>query len=102
VAPDGTACGDGNACTTTDTCQSGTCAGGAAPNCNDNDECTNDTCNPSTGCVHDHIDAGLCGWHGLGASGGGCGCGATGGSELVALNLVGVLLMAGRRTRRKR
>jgi MYXO-CTERM domain-containing protein len=53
--------------------------------------------------VHDPINTGSC-WRppGIGASGGGCGCGATGGSELVALNLVGVLLMAARRTRRKR
>lgn len=45
-------CNDGNACTTNDTCGGGTCNGGAAPNCNDNNVCTNDTCSPMTGCVH--------------------------------------------------
>jgi len=45
-------CNDGNACTTGDACGGGTCNGGAAPNCNDNNPCTNDSCDPSTGCVH--------------------------------------------------
>src|SRR6185369_9562372 len=33
-------CDDGDACTTTDTCGGGTCHGGPAPNCNDNNPCT--------------------------------------------------------------
>jgi len=45
-------CDDGNACTTSDTCGGGTCNGGAAPNCNDNNPCTDDSCDPATGCVH--------------------------------------------------
>jgi hypothetical protein len=45
-------CDDGNACTTGDTCAGGSCAGGAAPNCDDGNLCTDDSCNPSTGCVH--------------------------------------------------
>ncbi|HYS54558.1 MAG TPA: post-COAP-1 domain-containing protein [Thermoanaerobaculia bacterium] len=45
-------CDDGNACTTNDTCAGGTCVGGPAPNCNDNNVCTDDSCNPATGCVH--------------------------------------------------
>jgi hypothetical protein len=51
--PNGTGCDDGNPCTVGDTCQSGTCMPGSLKDCNDNNVCTNDTCNPSTGvCVH--------------------------------------------------
>jgi len=46
------ACDDGNACTTNDACAAGSCAGGPALGCNDQNGCTNDSCNPATGCVH--------------------------------------------------
>lgn len=46
---DGTACNDGNACTQTDTCQSGVCVGSNPIICNDNNACTADSCDPSTG-----------------------------------------------------
>ncbi len=45
-------CDDGNACTIGDTCSGGACAGGAALNCNDTNPCTDDSCDPATGCVH--------------------------------------------------
>ena len=45
-------CDDANACTTNDQCQGGTCVGGAPPNCNDGNGCTDDSCNSSSGCVH--------------------------------------------------
>ncbi|MEO7034718.1 MAG: Ig-like domain-containing protein [Polyangiaceae bacterium] len=46
----GTSCNDGNACTTVDTCQSGTCSGGAAVSCTALDECHSaGTCSLSTG-----------------------------------------------------
>src|SRR5206468_1713214 len=45
-------CTDGNACTTTDSCAGGTCVGGPPPNCNDANVCTDDSCDPATGCVH--------------------------------------------------
>jgi len=45
-------CDDGSACTTGDTCSGGACAGGAPPNCNDNNICTTDACNPASGCTH--------------------------------------------------
>ncbi|MEZ4266521.1 MAG: hypothetical protein R3F39_09090 [Myxococcota bacterium] len=73
----GAPCDDGDLCTQTDTCQSGTCVGanpkvctapdpchaaglcvagvcgaGAPTDCNDNDPCTTDACNPATGCTH--------------------------------------------------
>jgi alpha-tubulin suppressor-like RCC1 family protein len=46
----GTACGDGNACTQTDTCQGGTCTGANPVTCTAQDAChTVGTCNPTTG-----------------------------------------------------
>jgi len=75
--PDGTVCSDGDLCTVTDTCQSGTCTGlakcddgnacngtetcnpvngacgpGTAPNCDDGNACTDDSCAPTVGCVN--------------------------------------------------
>jgi cytochrome c peroxidase len=44
------ACEDGDACTTADTCSAGVCVGGAAPDCNDDNGCTNDVCDSATGC----------------------------------------------------
>jgi hypothetical protein len=49
---------DGTACPSPDAChpQAGTCSGGAcqsaALNCDDNNPCTADSCNPASGCVH--------------------------------------------------
>ena len=47
---------DGSGCTQNDTCSGGACVAGAAPNCNDSNVCTNDSCS-STGvntysCLH--------------------------------------------------
>jgi hypothetical protein len=48
--PNGTTCNDGNACTTTDRCQSGVCQSGTAKTCTAKDQChTAGTCSPSTG-----------------------------------------------------
>jgi hypothetical protein len=46
-------CSDGSECTTNDACSGGSCVGGPAPDCEDNNVCTDDSCNPSTpgGCV---------------------------------------------------
>ena len=44
-------CDDDDACTTVDACLLGTCTGGPAVTCNDNNSCTDDTCSPDTGCV---------------------------------------------------
>jgi uncharacterized repeat protein (TIGR03806 family) len=43
-------CSDGNACNGIETCETGSCAGGAAPVCNDGNPCTTDTCSPGSGC----------------------------------------------------
>lgn len=54
-------CDDDDACTTADTCDgAGTCVGGAPPNCNDNDLCTQDSCDSGIGCVNDESPAGGC------------------------------------------
>lgn len=48
----GSTCSDGNACTSADTCDgAGTCDPGTPVVCNDNDPCTQDTCNTGSGCV---------------------------------------------------
>ena len=49
-------CEDDNACTTNDTCSEGTCAGGAALDCDDRDACTDDSCDPALGCVYTPMD----------------------------------------------
>ncbi len=48
----GSACDDGNACTTEDACQSGACLPGAATVCDDTNPCTTDSCDPKTGCAY--------------------------------------------------
>lgn len=46
-----TSCADGNACIVGDSCQNGVCTPGTTPlDCNDNNPCTNDTCNSVAGC----------------------------------------------------
>ena len=49
-APDGTVCTDGNACTQTDTCQAGMCAGSNPVTCTASDQChVAGVCNPASG-----------------------------------------------------
>jgi hypothetical protein len=45
-----TSCSDGNACNGVESCQNNNCVGGQAPRCDDDNPCTNDMCNPATGC----------------------------------------------------
>jgi len=47
-------CSDGNACTSGDVCVKSTCVGKpvAKQHCEDNNPCTDDTCNPKKGCVN--------------------------------------------------
>lgn len=55
----GSSCNDGNACTQTDTCQSGTCIGANPVTCSDPGECRTASCNPSTGaCVTSNEQSG--------------------------------------------
>ncbi len=48
---DGGQCNDGNLCTETDSCHDGVCVGTDEVNCNDDNPCTDNICNPATGCV---------------------------------------------------
>jgi MYXO-CTERM domain-containing protein len=48
-------CEDGNPCTVNDVCAWGACAHGGDNTCNDMDSCTNDLCDPMTGCTHSKI-----------------------------------------------
>ena len=43
-------CSDGNVCTGADACAAGVCLGGTALNCDDQNPCTNDSCDPTAGC----------------------------------------------------
>lgn len=45
-------CSDGSACTQNDACAAGACVGGAALDCDDDEVCTTDSCDPATGCRH--------------------------------------------------
>ena len=53
VAPkvDGVACDDGDKCSENDSCKGGTCKAGAAKFCDDGKLCTDDACDPKTGCT---------------------------------------------------
>ncbi len=51
-SPNTLPCDDGDACTTSDACLLGQCAGGDALDCQDNNPCTDDACLPESGCVH--------------------------------------------------
>jgi hypothetical protein len=49
-------CTDGNVCTLTDTCANKQCVGSGEMQCNDNNPCTVDYCNPTSGCVNDEVN----------------------------------------------
>lgn len=49
---DGTGCSDGNVCNGAETCQVGTCTPGTSLDCNDNNPCTDDSCDSQAGCQH--------------------------------------------------
>lgn len=54
VREDGAECTGGDACLTGNTCQAGECQTGEAIDCDDGDPCTDDSCDPALGCVHDN------------------------------------------------
>jgi hypothetical protein len=45
-------CDDGDACTSGETCGNGACGGGIPTNCDDQNPCTDDACEPKSGCGH--------------------------------------------------
>jgi hypothetical protein len=49
---DSVPCDDANACTTGDVCMGGMCTGGNLAVCGDGNPCTNDLCDPTSGCVY--------------------------------------------------
>lgn len=49
-APNNAVCDDGVACNGSESCGATGCQAGTPLNCNDNDACTTDSCNPATGC----------------------------------------------------
>ncbi|MFQ5478984.1 MAG: hypothetical protein ACE5E4_10250, partial [Candidatus Binatia bacterium] len=50
---DNASCDDNDLCTTNDSCLGGLCVGGAPPNCDDSNPCTDDSCDPASGgCVN--------------------------------------------------
>jgi hypothetical protein len=53
--PNGSLCGDAGVCTGSDTCVAGSCEAGPPLDCDDDDECTADSCDELLGCVHDPI-----------------------------------------------
>ncbi len=59
LVPDheGYACDDEDPCTVGDACAEGACAGGAAALCDDGNPCTDDACDPLSGCTFTANDA---------------------------------------------
>ncbi len=52
-AKDGVVCSDGNLCTSGDACKAGKCVAKSSKSCNDNNDCTADSCDAATGkCVY--------------------------------------------------
>ncbi len=69
--PNTNQCNDGDPCTPVDACSNGACAGsGAAPSCDDRDDCTEDMCVPMEGCKHEPDTGGSCDDHDVCSLGG--------------------------------
>ena len=51
-AVDGTSCADSNMCNGAESCRDGICIAGPDPDCDDDNECTADTCEVETGCAN--------------------------------------------------
>jgi len=56
----GMKCDDGSICTQTDKCLSGKCVGGNELDCDDQDSCTTDSCDPFSGCKHKPASNAVC------------------------------------------
>jgi hypothetical protein len=85
--PDGTSCTDHDPCNGEETCQSGVCTSGEPLDCDDQNDCTIDSCVPALQCKHEPFpDGDSCGKCGSCQAGecvgdencsSGCGCGTT-------------------------
>ncbi len=51
---------DDSVCTVSDECKDGKCVPGKAMDCNDQNPCTADKCDPKTGCQHDALTGAIC------------------------------------------
>ena len=61
LAQDGTPCdADASVCTVGDSCVAGTCKPGKPKNCDDQNPCTQDLCEPTTGCAQTNDDGAPC------------------------------------------
>ena len=58
--PNSNPCDDDEACTAIDTCIAGACVGGSAPNCDDGNDCTTDSCSSGLGCVNFDANGSSC------------------------------------------
>ncbi len=58
--PNVAGCDDGSVCTQTDTCQGGACVGANPLECTDANPCTQESCDPATGCQITADDDGAC------------------------------------------
>lgn len=58
--PDGTACDDGDVCTTVDGCQAGGCVGAVAQDCGQPAQCQAAVCDAVAGCSFEDLDSGAC------------------------------------------
>ena len=54
-------CEDADFCNGMEVCQQSVCVKGEPPECNDGDPCTEDSCDPGSGCVHSAVYGGECG-----------------------------------------
>jgi uncharacterized repeat protein (TIGR01451 family) len=73
--PNTASCDDGNACTSGDVCAEGACVSGGAVDPNDNNACTDDSCDPGTG-VHNDPNTNPCDDGNACTSGDACGGGS--------------------------
>ncbi len=58
--PDLTACDDGDACTATSECFAGVCRATRFTDCDDENPCTIDRCDPAAGCIREPAPSGAC------------------------------------------
>ena len=75
-ANEGGPCLDGDLCTSDDTCVAGSCVGGEATACDDDNPCTADGCDPASGCTHPDLDGAPCDDGEVCTTGDACGAGA--------------------------
>ncbi len=56
--PSGTLCPDANLCNGTETCQNGSCVAGQPLDCSNSNLCTDEACDPASGCLYNPVTDG--------------------------------------------